>query len=152
MDTPLSIRQLIIAKYQENIPQIIISQQLNVPKSTVNDILKKFRQGGAEGPSRRGKCGRTRVFTVKDDRRLALASSKHPQATARQLQHAVGGVASEVSLPTIRRSLVRSGKLAYRPLKSPLLSKSQMNVRLRWARAHAHWTVDTWKKVSYQDS
>jgi transposase len=147
MDTPNELRALIIKKYLDNESQKVISNQLKVSRSTVCDIIKKFRHTGEMKPNRQGKCGRHRILTIRDDRLLARASSEHPQATPRQLQQQVGGSIARVCSRTVRRSLHLSGISAYRPMKAPFLSKEQMKTRLLWAEAHVHWSAEKWKQV-----
>lgn len=149
MDTPTLIRERIIAKYTENVPQTVISRELSVPKATVCNIIKKFRETASIEPSRRGRCGRRRLLTTRDVRMLSRASIQRPQATSRQLQQQVGGSLAQVSLRTVRRELVRCGRIVYRLMKAPSLTNKQMKARLLWARAHVHWTSDQWRKVGY---
>lgn len=147
MDIPLSVRKLVIDKFHQNIPQVTISNQLSISTSSVNNIISHYRRTGRIESTRAGRCGRKRFFTTRDDRMLARASTSHPQATARQLQQMVGGSVAAASKETICRSLNRSGRIAFRPCKSPLLTKKQMKARLIWARNHENWSVDMWKKV-----
>jgi transposase len=83
MDTPTATRKLVISNYLAGLTQLNISEHLKVPKSTVCDIIDKFRRSGDVSCSRRGKCGRRRNLTVRDDRLLTRASSANPHATAR---------------------------------------------------------------------
>lgn len=146
-DTPENIRQLIIDKFQSHISQSQISRDLNVPKSTVSDIVKKYKQTG-QVTSSRGHCGgHNKRLSDRDDRAIAREAQINPQSTAREIQASVGGNVSQVSISTVKRSLRKSGKISYRPLKAPRLNKSQMTVRLQWARRHQNWTVDQWKQV-----
>jgi hypothetical protein len=70
-------------------------------------------------------------------------------ATARQLRTLVGGNVATVSLPTVKRTLIRQGRLAYRPCKSPSLNAHQRLVRLQWCRQFGNWTEEDWKKVGF---
>ena len=54
---------------------------------------------------------------------------------------------AKVSKRTVNRTLARIGRMAYRPLKAPILSKNTMKTRLLWAKAHETWTVEQWQKV-----
>jgi transposase len=150
MDTPVVVRRLIVLKYEEGYTQKCISQELHVPTSTVFDIIKRYRLTG-DTATHRKRCRGHRVLSARDDRLLKRASDVNPQATARQLQAIVGGKAAQVSICTIKRSLHLSGRNAYRPMKAPSLSQSQMAVRLRWAMAHQFWTVEQWKSVIFSD-
>jgi hypothetical protein len=96
---------------------------------------------------RHGKCGRKPLLSVKMQGYLARESRKNPRATARQIQKAVGGASAEASINTVKRALVRSGRLAYRPVKSPSWTENQMKTRLKWALKYRNWTVHQWKKV-----
>jgi transposase len=78
---------------------------------------------------------------------LARESVRHPGSSARQIQVAVGGPVSAVSISTIKRSLIRRGQVAYRPTKSPCFTAEKMRVRLQWCKIHRTWTVEDWKKV-----
>ena len=125
----------------------MISDELKIPRSTLCDIIKKFLQTGEVKTNRQRKCGCKRILTTRDDRLLARAGSKQPQATPRQLQQQVGGSVAQVCSRTVRRSLHLSGMSAYRPMKAPLLSKKQMKTRLLWAQAHVHGSTEKGKQV-----
>jgi hypothetical protein len=147
MDTPAVIRKRIIDKYQAHVPQIIISQQLAIPKSTVCDIIKKFKATNDFHSDHRNCGGQNKIFTLRDERSLCRASQKNPRASARELGQAVGGPAATASIWTIQRSLRRSGRKCYRPSKAPSLSKVAMKTRLSWAKKHEKWSVEQWKRV-----
>jgi hypothetical protein len=97
---------------------------------------------------RTGRCGRKRSLSLRDERNLARRSTANPQATARQLRAVIGDPITGVSISTIKRSLQRSGRAAYRPSKSPTLTAAQRWRRLEWSRAHAHRKTAVWEKVS----
>ena len=75
----------------------------------------------------------------------------NPTLTARQVQDSVGGEAANVDVSTIRRSLRRSGLVAYRPVPSPNLTAPRMRRRLQWAREHINWTAAQWKRIVFSD-
>jgi transposase len=147
MDTPLRIRELVIQHHHQGKSTRAISSLLNISKSSVNDLVRKYIERRSLEATRRGKCGRKKKLGAHDERILRRASVASPQATSRQLQAGCGGVISQVSLRTVRRTLVKLGQLSYRPLKSPNLTPSQCRVRLQWARDHRNWTLDKWRKV-----
>lgn len=148
MDTPYAKRELVILLYNQKVKQITISNHLNIPSSTVNDIIKRYKSTG-NIEANRGSCGgHNRLLSIRNDRLIARECQKNPQLTARQLQATIGTSLPPVSLSTFKNSLRRSGKMAYRPLVSPRLSKKQMKIRLEWARQHQYWTVNQWKRVS----
>lgn len=150
MYTPVPLRRLIVSKYKEGWKQKRISMELHVPKSTVFDIIQRYRLTGEMG-THRDRCRGHRILSARDDRLLKRASDANPLATARQLQATVGGRIAQVSISTVKRSLRVSGRVAYRPVKAPALTPSQMAVRLHWAQAHQFWTVRQWQRVIFSD-
>jgi hypothetical protein len=52
---------------------------------------------------------------------------------------------------TVGRRLHEHGTDAYRKTPKPLLTKKQKAARLQWARKHANWTVEQWRRVVWSD-
>ena len=101
--------------------------------STVQRIIKRFKENNNALPSRKGKCGRKKLLSPTADRRLARISIKNPRLTANAIQNEAGGDALNVSTNTIKRSLRRSAFQAHRPLAAPFLNESRMSIRRDWA-------------------
>ena len=127
-----------------------IAALLKVTKSTVFNILKKFRETGSSHATRSGRCGRRPLLTARDERALIRASKTCPTSTARQLREKVGGRLSAISLSLVKKVLNKSGLRGYRPRKSPLLTTVRMRNRLAWCRQHEHWNKEMWAQVSSQ--
>lgn len=56
-------------------------------------------------------------------------------------------VSRELVGQRLRHAGLRCGRVARKPALTPL----QIKKRLRWAREHAHWTVDEWRHVIFSD-
>jgi transposase len=147
MDTPATTCKIIIRKVNDGMTQRAISAQLHLSQSAVARAVIRYKKTGKFTALRPGRCGRKLSLSVRTARLLARASVYNPRASAREVQTTVGGNANNVSLSTVRRSLVRSGRLAIRPVKSPAWTPAQMLARLQWARKYSGWSVDRWKKV-----
>jgi transposase len=147
MDVPVNIRHLIVRHCLLGKSSREIAEILNICKSTVNNVLKRFKKTGNVMPTRAGKCGRHRLLSEGDERLLRRASVVDPTLTANELRTCVGGSVSRVSISTVRRTLVRRGRFSYRPRKCPTLTPAQMRVRLIWCRKNCHRTEQQWKKV-----
>lgn len=147
-DVSENIRKLIVSHYKDNCSIREIARHVNRPKSTVANIIKHYRSYLHIISRRVGRCGRPRKLSVRMERALGRASIAKPQATAREIQGIVQGAAAFVSLNTVKRSLQRQGRMAYRPLKSPNLTAAQKRSRFQWCLAHQSWTLDNWNKVS----
>jgi transposase len=147
MDTPLNICQLVISKMHAGMTQRFIAEQLNITQSAVKRVILRFKRTGSIDTLRKGRCGRKLKVSSQCARLLSRESLRHPKATAKQIQTAVGGAASTISVRTIQRSLCRSGLQSFRPVKSPSCTPSQMTTRLKWAKKCCNWSVAKWKKV-----
>lgn len=150
MDTPVPVRELIVHHHQNNVSERKIPNLFRTLKTTVHDIIQHFQVTGSYESSRRGRCGAKKVIDRHTDRRLANASKRNPRLTARQIQNEVPTSAG-VSLSSIRRSLRRSGLVAYRPVKAPLLNLARKRTRLNWANRHRRWTAVQWNNVIFSD-
>jgi transposase len=147
MDTPVAVLRLIIMKLNEGLTQREIAVHLNVTQSVVARTVLHYKKTGHWQTIRKGKCGWKQSLSPHLARIVARESLKNPRATARQIRQAVGGSVTAVSLDTLRRSLNRSGRKAFRPVKSPSWTPSQMRVRLLWARRYSKWSAQQWQKV-----
>jgi transposase len=131
----------------EGMNQRDVAAQLHVSQSAVSRIVRRYRKTNQHQALRKGKCGRKLSLSPKSIRLVARESIRNPHATARQIQMAVGGTVSDVSIDTVRRVLNSAGRQALRPVKSPSWTPAQMRVRLQWLKKYRQWTVDHWKKV-----
>ena len=117
-NTPQNIRQLILFYHPCGIKQLEISKAVNVQKSTVSDILRKFTTTKNIESGRKNN-GRKRKRSQRTENSLARMCRLNPKFTAKQIQKDVGGAATSVSDSTIKRTVKLKGFTAYRAMKSP---------------------------------
>ena len=91
------------------------------------------------------------ALSQREINRVRRESQKDPEATAREIQKAVGDEAGNLSLLTIRRYLLRCGHFFYRPTICPSLSRKQRLVGQKWAQARLAWTKSEWSRVTFSD-
>jgi len=151
MDTSLNIKELVIVKYKEGLKQKQICDHLNLHKSVVCRIIQKYRKTGSVQSQRPGRCGRHLSLSAKEMSKIKRQSIKDPKATAREIQAGVGGKCLDLSVRSMRRYLLRTGRLSFRPIHSPSLNAKQMRNRKRWARSKSHWTDADWRNVTFSD-
>ena len=120
-DTPQNRRQLILFHHQSGIKHLEISKAVNVPKSTVSDILRKFTTTKNIESGRKNN-GRKRKLRQRTENSLARMCRLNPKFTTKQIQKHVGGVATSVSVSTIKRTQKLKGFTAYRAMKSTKLN------------------------------
>lgn len=127
-----------------------IADRLGVNQSTVSRVLKRFRETG-NNKRRRGQ-GRPRCTQERDDRFIRLAVSRDRFQTSNQLRDELQRARNAaVSSRTIRRRLKEGNMAARRPATGPLLTRAHKAARLRFAREHAHWTMEEWGHVLFTD-
>jgi hypothetical protein len=98
-----------------------------------------------------GKCGRKRILTKRDTRRLrrlARANRKLPSRKLATLYNRETGI--NVSRNLVIRELYRSGIRRLKPKKKPLLTKRNKSERLQFAIHHLNWR-DEWSDVIFSD-
>jgi len=65
------------------------------------------------------------------------------RSSATDINKSLSDAEIKVSDQTVRRRLV--------PRKKPFLNAVQREKRLKWAKEHASWTVEAWKRVLWSD-
>ena len=141
-------KRAIIAQYvRDGLTVREIATRINIPKSTVGNIVKRFKVSGS---SEAGKhTGRKRVTTRREDLLLKRAVMKHPSMSSLELKIECQ---SKASPQTIRRRLVKEfGLRSRRPARKPLLNRAQRLKRLAFCQKHRQWTATEWSKVMFSD-
>jgi len=144
---PSPLKTRIISLIHKNHSTRKIAAETGASKSTISRIRRA--EGIASSPIRNG---RPRLLSVHHVRRIFRASRAGKISNAvqgRRLLAAVSGL--RVSADTIRRALNRCGLEARVKPRKPLLSPRNIKRRLAFARKHAKWTVDDWKRVIWSD-
>jgi transposase len=123
-----------------------IGIRLKIPHQTVSSFLERLATRGSIENLHRS--GAPRKTSISDDRyivRTAECNTRIPLAELRT------ETITNISEQTIRRRLREAGIRKWRPVDRPLLNKNQAKLRLAWAQAHRHWTVEDWRKVIWSD-
>uniref|UniRef100_A0A3Q3KA92 Transposase Tc1-like domain-containing protein n=1 Tax=Monopterus albus TaxID=43700 RepID=A0A3Q3KA92_MONAL len=124
---------------------------VGVSLATVSRVIKMKKETGSVSPKRKGKCGRKRKTTPRDDAYLIRESVKDPRKTSDALKVDLKEKGIEVSSSTVRRRLLEVGRKAYRPVKKQLLTKAMKVKRYKWALKYKNWTKEDWRKVLFSD-
>jgi transposase len=145
--SPRKKGQIRVLLEETSLTQKEIAKKLKVSPQLVNIISKKLHNRQSISPKRKGSCGRKRLSTARDDRKLIGLCLKNRKATTRQLaiDWANSGVAA--SRRTVCRRLFTAGLKSRRPRKKSLLTPAMVKKRLNWAKAHSTWTAEDWSKV-----
>lgn len=99
---------------------------------------------------RREGSGRPRKTTARQDREIVRHCVRHRNATAKDVQEALG--LNHMAVSTIRARISSTGRVkSYYKLKKPFVSEANRVKRLNWAREHKDWSVEKWRTVLWSD-
>jgi hypothetical protein len=94
------------------------------------------------------KPGRFPIFNDKKRRELGRIARPNRRATLKRISQLIS---TKASVNTIRNELKKIGYASRVAVKKPFLNEKQQNARYIFAKSHAHWTVDDWRKVIWTD-
>lgn len=143
-------RGKVIALYEDGCSERAISQKTGFGKTTVHNIITKYKKTGAITVASRS--GRPKILTERDKRHLKtiiVQNRREPMTKIRENFNISTG--NEVSERTVRRALYELGYHSRTALRKPLVSESNRKIRLCWARDKRFWGIDDWKKIVWSD-
>jgi transposase len=124
-----------------------IASRLRLSHMTVSRV-----RSNANPATPRSVGGRPSKLSDSDKRRLARLVGSGTVETASQARQVLNNTSQvHVSSMTIRRALRQQGLRPVVKVKKPKLRPHHRKQRLQFARTHAHWTVEDWKKVIWSD-
>ena len=143
------VRDKVVEKFKAGLGYKKISQALNISRSTVQSIIKKWKEYGTTANLPRH--GRPPKLTCRTRRALIRDAAKTPMVTLEELQRSTAQVGESVHRTTISRALHKSGLYGRVARRKPLLKESHKKSRLQFARSHVGDTANVWKKVLWSD-
>lgn len=124
-----------------------IGRKMDISHSTVSRISKKMNSNG-----KKSKGGRPSKLSTRDKtfcvRQITIGNKENATEVKDSLQNDLG---IDVSARTVCRVLREAGLVSFIKPKKPSLSPKNIKLRLEWAKAHVHWTIDDWKHVIWTD-
>jgi len=144
-------KEAIISLYNSGIKQSEISRRLSIPKTTISDILKRFKQrGSVENKSRNGT---PRKLTDRDTRGLVRLVRDNRKKSMNEITNVFNQVStSSVSKRTVQRKLYSEGYHRRVIRKRIRIREANRKNRLAWCRTNQRRTVDSyWKRVIFSD-
>lgn len=126
-----------------------IAELTGVSAAIVNKIKANIVEKLSLSPKRKGRCGRKRMTTPRDDRQIRDICLTNRKKSSSYLTKLVKESGLKVSQRTVRRRLVEEGLTGHRPSKKPKLTEAMKKKRLAWARDYRHMTTHDWSKVAH---
>lgn len=140
----------IVTLYKAGFNQREISKKINIPRSTVGDILRKFDRHGVmcrlPGSGRRESLNSDEVASI-----LAIVY-ENPKTSALKIQSLIQMKHKKlVCLQTIRNYLNKNKYFGRVACKKPLISKKNIAIRFETAKIWAKWPLKKWNNILFTD-
>lgn len=123
----------------------------HVAATSVARIKKKLELGQSLEVKRVGKCGRNRITSPRDERKIQQVLRTNRRLTLKKLKEELDAHEVKLSERTLRRRSYELGFYCRRPRKKPRLTPAMRTKRLLWARQVENWTLDDWRNVCFSD-
>lgn len=140
------LRNQIISEYTSGVTQKDLCAKFGIHKSTISRLIARFKKTGSGNIEHKG--GRKPKTSPRQDALVIRAIKKNPFISSRQL---VETFELPITSRAVRYRAVKVGLKSFRPSKKPLISKKNMQKRLKFARDHLNWSVKMWKTVLFSD-
>lgn len=124
-----------------------IAQICHVSQSSVRNINQKMQSEANLNSKRKGRCGRNRITTKRDDRCIRNIVCENRKLPLNAITKLVKDANIKVSQRTVRRRLREENLLGRRPARKPKLTPAMIKKRYDWAKKYKNFTIDDWKKV-----
>uniref|UniRef100_A0A803JWW4 Transposase Tc1-like domain-containing protein n=1 Tax=Xenopus tropicalis TaxID=8364 RepID=A0A803JWW4_XENTR len=128
------VRDKVIEKFKAGLGYKKISKALNIPRSTVQAIIQKWKEYGTTVNLPRQ--GRPPKLTGRTRRALIRNAAKRPMVTLGELQRSTAQVGESVHRTTISRALHKVGLYGRVARRKPLLTENHKKFRLQFATSH----------------
>ena len=101
--TPRKRASIISLWSNTQLSQRDIARRFGVNQSTVSRLLKQVAKTGSGSPQRKGKCGKKRKTSPRDDIFLIRQSKLDPRKTSFDLQRDLAHTGKQISSSTVRK-------------------------------------------------
>ena len=136
---------LIVPHFNNGVSKHEIARILEIPRTTVGNICKRFLANGTVDLS-----GRPNKLNDRDKRKLCLQSKRHPFISAREV-HSSAGSMPNISIWTVSRILRKAGLRGRVAAKKPLLNRGHIKKRLLWSKSYLEMDVGSWRNFILSD-
>uniref|UniRef100_W5NN98 Tc1-like transposase DDE domain-containing protein n=1 Tax=Lepisosteus oculatus TaxID=7918 RepID=W5NN98_LEPOC len=143
------VRNTVVEKFKAGFGYKKISQASNIPRSTVQAIILKWKE--YQTTANLPRPGRPSKLSAQTRRRLIRDAAKRPIFTLDELQRTTAEVGESVHRTTISLTLHKSGLYGRVARRKPFLKDIHKKSRLKFATSHLGDTPNMWKKVLWSD-
>ncbi|GAU94807.1 hypothetical protein RvY_06519 [Ramazzottius varieornatus] len=116
------IRNRVIKKHLDEVPNREIAWQMLLPHSSVDSMIKKYKETGSV--QNKPRCGRERITTPMTDRLIVRRVLKDPRISAPKIKEEIHlGLFMSISKETVRRRIRKKGLNERVARKKPLIKE-----------------------------
>jgi len=127
-----------------------IAKILNLPKSTVYDIINRFEK--EDRLESIPQPGRPRILTIQDERFISRTIAKTPKISAPKItSELMVRIKKKISPETVRRVIKKNGYNSRSIRRKPLITKVNQKKRFNFAEKHAYINENFWNDVIFSD-
>lgn len=142
--------QLVIWHYEKGKTHREIQALLQIPRSTVGDIILRYKN--EDRLELRTSSGRRRILTPREELNITNKVKADPKLSAPKLAKVLRlELNKDVSAETVRRVLRRSGLHGRIARKKPFISEKNRIQRYNFAKEYVSKPEDFWKNVLFAD-
>ncbi|GBC22304.1 IS630 family transposase [Rhizophagus irregularis DAOM 181602=DAOM 197198] len=143
-------RGKVIGFYEAGDSERAISNKTGYGKTTIHNIIAKYRETGAVTVAPRSGC--PKKLTERDKRHLKAIINKNRREPEEKIRKIfMESTGNDVGRRTIQRTLYGMGYNSCAALRKPCVSECNRKIRLNWARERRLWTINDWKKIVWSD-
>ena len=113
------LKKKVVELYRAERKQKEISENLNIPKGTISEIIKKFQARGSVATAQ--KSGRPKKLSTKAEKTMKRISVADPRKSSREISQEMAELGFAVSARTVRRRLNAQGLYGRVAVKKPLI-------------------------------
>jgi len=123
-----------------------IENELAIPKSTIADIVKRFKETGSNENMPRS--GHPSILTERDKNHLSIELKRQRFTSLTDISNHLPIKASQ---RVLREALNERGMKLYAAAKKPQISAKNVENRKKWCRKVSEWSEERWKKIIWSD-
>ena len=144
------VKKKIVNFYKSGLSLGSISKRLNIPRASVQTIIKKYKTLLTTETLPRSR--RKQKLTVADETLVVRKVRMNPKLATKEIVNYLEASGMNVSTSTIKRILHKNQLKGCRARKKPLLQQRHRKARLKFARDHQDKDLTFWKHVLWSET
>ncbi|CEG76292.1 hypothetical protein RMATCC62417_11209 [Rhizopus microsporus] len=133
----LTLKEKIVTRRRDGVSKAQIAIDENISERSVRRVYQQWKKNGTV--EIKSKPGRPPLFNDRKRRELGNLVRVNRRAPLNEIRRLISAKASKL------------GYASHVAAKKPFLNEKQQKARYIFAKSHAHWAADDWRKVIWTD-